>query len=98
MTERTIRHFFAVNMPYILIKQLCKDKMLSRFFENTVRHYSDKPIDKVLLYHCSDLSDNLRAAVFLIRNFTWKEDSKYWKYWLDLYNMFVREHNLSNAK
>ena len=94
MTERTVRHFFAVNMPYVLIEKLCKDKMLSRFFENTVRHHSDKLIDKVLLYHCSDLSDNLRAAVFLMRNFVWEEDDKYCRYWLELYNMFIVRQNL----
>lgn len=91
MTEKTVRHFFAVNMPYILIKKLCKDKMLSRFFENVVKHHSNKCIDRMLLYHCNGLPGNIKASVFLTRGFIWKEDDKYWEYWVDLHNMFTRK-------
>lgn len=73
-------------MPYALLKILCKDKMLSRFFENAVLYQQCKTYIQIMNYITKK---PVSAADFLATFFIWNEDKEYHNYWSDLYDKFI---------
>lgn len=83
--KNNLRHRIVINMPYLLLETLIRNKALSLYISNLI---SDRKINTPVVYedNITKLFSIKPISRILMCSFSWGNTKEGYVFWIDIYN------------
>lgn len=83
--KNNLRHRIVINMPYLLLETLIRNKALSLYISNLI---SDRKINIPVVYedNITELFSIKPISRILMCSFSWNNTKEGYVFWADIYN------------